>query len=582
MLSALILLSPFVNYSQELNLILNYTSIDSTAVVENKFGSKKDVISYLNSNVIKAYSSGKLAYSVDSLKCPDSLNCTAYIQQGTQYYWGDIKWGVQEGILLISGVSTKGISHSSADPDQLMSFYNRLINYYENNGYPFASVRMDSIKILNDTISGTLKINEGSKFVYDTLSVHGDLQISKSYLEQYFGVLQGEVYKEEEFASVDKKIKELPFATQIQKTKVEFQNGKAVIHVYLNKKSANFFNGVVGVLPNSPQLEGLTSGSNLLLTGDVKLVLINQLKNGEKVDFAWKRLKPETQQLDAGLSFPYLFKTPFGVDDKLALLKQDSSFINFSNQLGMTYFLSSEKQIKVFWEHKSTNVLGTEEIHQDLLGSKSNSYGIELLLEQLDYKYNPRKGIKIRVITLGGLRTLSGVEVDGNIVLDLPSDDESIAISALLPKTSPLYKFKLDMEFYVPLFKAMTIKLASKNSYIHNPYLFTNDLDRIGGFNLLRGFDEQAIFTSLYSVFTFEYRLLLEQNSFIGLFVDQAYIQNNTFLEHSDDFPIGFGASISFQTKPGIFTIMYAVGKQQGNPVSFTSAKIHFGFVSLF
>lgn len=575
-------LSTIQAFSQGIQLSEVYGDPDSIAQLKDKFISKKDLLSYLNSKTINAYSLGKLAYSVDSLKCIDSIHCKAYIHEGTPYYWGNIKWGVKEGILLKSGISTKKISHTYANPERLLTFYDKLISYYENNGYPFAVVKLDSINVSNDTISGTLQISEGKPFVYDTLSLHGDLKISKSYLEQYFGILQGKVYKEKEFIAVAKKIKELPFATQFKKPTVEFQNGKAVVHVYLNRKSANFFNGVVGVLPNSPQLEQVNGGSNLLLTGDVKLVLINQLNNGEKIDFAWKRVKPETQQLNAGLAFPYLFKTPFGVDDKLDLLKQDSSFINFANQLGMIYSLSSEKQIKVFWEHKSTNVLTVDESKEDLLSNKSNSYGLEVQLEQLDYKFNPRKGVKVKVIAQGGIRTLSGAEDQGKIIVNLPSDEEDVAITSLLPKTSTLYKFKLDMEFYLPLFKVTTIKLASKNSYINNPYLFSNDLERIGGFNLLRGFDEQSLFTSLHSVFTVEYRLLLEQNSFIGVFFDQAYIQRNTFLDQSDDFPFGFGASISFQTKPGIFTVMYAVGRQQGNPVSFTSAKIHFGFISLF
>lgn len=582
LLVSLCLMSSIGLQAKNIKLRIRYEQNNSLELVENKFDSKKALFSYLDSKKIAAFSEGNLGFSVDSVTFSDSVTCQAFVNLGPRYYWGEIKWSVQEGILLKSGLSTKNISHLYANPDRLTSFYQKLITYYEDNGYPFAIVKLDDVTVKNDSISGSLQVSEGQLFTYDTLSLHGDLRLNRSYLEQYLGLVEGEVYREKEFIEVQKKIKELPFVTQFQKPSVEFQNGKAVVHVYLNRKSANFFNGVVGVLPNSPQLEQLNTGSNLLLTGDVKLVLINQIRNGEKIDFAWKRLKPETQQLNAGVSFPYLFKTPFGVDDKLDLLKQDSSFLNFSNQLGALYSLSSERQIKVFWEHKSTNVLTSGEEDSELLGNRSNSYGLELLLEQLDYRFNPRKGVKIKVVAQGGLRTLSGLEDDDKIAIEFPSDDQSISISALIPKTSPLYKFKLDMEYYIPLFELMTIKLASKNSYINNPYLFNNDLDRIGGFKLLRGFDEQSIFTSFSSVFTFEYRFLLEQNSFIGLFYDHGYIQSNTFLNQSDDFPLGFGASISFQTKPGIFTIMYAVGRQRGNPVNFSSAKIHFGFVSLF
>lgn len=551
-------------------------------LLENEFNSKKDLVGFLNQKAIKAYSIGKLTYSTDSLVRIDSLNYTAYIQEGKQHYWGRITWGVPEGILLKSGLSLKKIQNEQASPALLELFYEKIITYYENNGYPFASVQLDSVSLVNDTIGGTLRVSSGPKFTYDSLALHGDLKISKSYLQQYFGLIEGEVFKEEVFLDVDKRIKELPFTKQFRKTGIEFRNEKAIIHVYLNKKSANFFNGVVGVLPNSPQLEKVNSGSNLLLTGDIKLVLINQLRNGEKIDFAWKRLKPESQQLNAGVSFPYLFKTPFGIDDKFQLIKQDSSFINFSNQLGMIYSLSSEKQIKVFWEHKSTNVIATGANKEDFLGNKSNSYGVEVQVAQLDYKFNPRKGVKLKASAQGGLRTLSGANDEGKVIVDIPSDDPALTLEALLPEKSPLYRFNLELESYVPLFKITTIKLASKSAFISNPYLFDNDLYRIGGFNLLRGFDEQVIFTSLYSVFTLEYRLILEQNSFLGIFYDQAYVQRNTFLSQSDDFPFGFGASISFQTKPGIFSVMYAVGREQGNPVNFTSAKIHFGFVSLF
>ena len=48
------------------------------------------------------------------------------------------------------------------------------------------------------------------------------------------------------------------------------------------------------------------------------------------------------------------------------------------------------------------------------------------------------------------------------------------------------------------------------------------------------------------------------------------------------DRPFGFGSGMSFETKAGIFSITYALGKQFDNPIKFSSAKIHFGFVNFF
>ena len=48
------------------------------------------------------------------------------------------------------------------------------------------------------------------------------------------------------------------------------------------------------------------------------------------------------------------------------------------------------------------------------------------------------------------------------------------------------------------------------------------------------------------------------------------------------DRPFGVGAGISFDTRAGIFSLNYAIGKQFNNPIDFKTAKIHFGFVSVF
>jgi hemolysin activation/secretion protein len=76
---------------------------------------------------------------------------------------------------------------------------------------------------------------------------------------------------------------------------------------------------------------------------------------------------------------------------------------------------------------------------------------------------------------------------------------------------------------------------------------------------------------------------LLEQNSFLFLFYDQGWYQEN--LAESGtvrDTPFGVGAGMDFQTKAGIFSISYAVGKQFDNPISVKDGKISFGLINNF
>jgi hemolysin activation/secretion protein len=130
----------------------------------------------------------------------------------------------------------------------------------------------------------------------------------------------------------------------------------------------------------------------------------------------------------------------------------------------------------------------------------------------------------------------------------------------------------------------MVINIGNQSAYTFNENTFENELYRIGGLKILRGFDEESIFTSFYAVNSIEYRILLEQNSYWYLFFDGAYYENKNvnLATKITDTPFGFGTGITFQTNSGIFSLNYALGKQFNNPIEFRAAKIHFGFVNYF
>ena len=59
------------------------------------------------------------------------------------------------------------------------------------------------------------------------------------------------------------------------------------------------------------------------------------------------------------------------------------------------------------------------------------------------------------------------------------------------------------------------MKLANQSGFKFNEFLTDNDLFRLGGFQLLRGFDQQSVFATNYTIFISELRVLFEQNSFL-------------------------------------------------------------------
>ena len=63
---------------------------------------------------------------------------------------------------------------------------------------------------------------------------------------------------------------------------------------------------------------------------------------------------------------------------------------------------------------------------------------------------------------------------------------------------------------------------------------------------------------------------------------DGAWYENASVNTYFNDMPYSFGAGISFETKAGIFSLNYALGKQFSNPIDLRSGKIHFGIVNQF
>ena len=113
--------------------------------------------------------------------------------------------------------------------------------------------------------------------------------------------------------------------------------------------------------------------------------------------------------------------------------------------------------------------------------------------------------------------------------------------------------------------------------------VFLNELFQIGGYKLLRGFDEESIYATQYLVGTAEYRFIVGQNSYIFSFVDAGWTQSKYQNFNQNDNYLGGGIGLVFETKLGLLNVSYAVGKADNVPFNLSEAsKIHFGYVNYF
>jgi outer membrane protein assembly factor BamA len=499
----------------------------------------------------------------------DSTTLTAHLQIGIQYKWANLKNGnINEGVLSEIGFREKLYNNRPVSYKDVKKIQERLIVYYENNGYPFASVKLSNIIINEDKITGELFLTKNSEHNIDSIVILGNAKISPTYIYNYIGIKPKSRYNEAQLKKINTRISELPFLRNSKPASVKFTEKYNVLTLYLEKKKASQFDGIIGILPDNQT-------GKILFTGDVRLKLQNGLGKGELIDLNWRRLQTQTQDLKLKFIYPFLFKTPFGVDYNFKLYKRDTTFIDVNQNIGLQYMFIGGNYFKVFYINKNATLLNTkglENIQQlpNYAEVSVNMYGAGIKYEKLDYRLNPRKGFYILLNASAGKKT---IKKNSNIN---PAVYENIKL------VSTQYIGDFEGAVFIPFANRNTFKIGNQTGFVEGENTFQNELIRIGGLKTLRGFDEESIFTSRYSIATIEYRFLLEQNSYLFLFYDQAWYENRNVRNYVYDHPSGFGAGVSFETKAGIFSINYALGKQFDNPIQLRSGKIHFGLVNYF
>ena len=537
----------------------------------------------LREMITKLYSRGYLEATYHSFR-KDSNDLVATLLIGQQWKWASLKNGnVDEVILNRVGFRERLYKNEPLHPEEINRLLENILEYCENNGYPFASLKLDSIYSNEGELNAGIYLQKNNLITIDSISITGDAKIAKSYLANYLGFRFPSVYREDLVERISSRVRELPFLSETHAPQVIFNGDRAFIKLFLQRKNASRFDFVLGVLPNSQ-----TTGK-LLINGEGQLSLANAFGRGENIFISFSQLTSRTTQADLRADYPYLFNLPFGIDGSFFLYKNDTLYLDVKEQLGIKYLFTGANYFKFFFHNSVSNILSfdSSQIIQTkelpvYLDSRAIFYGFEYKFERLDYRFNPHRGWNFLASVEAGNRKIR--ENTGIVQLNDPENPEFdfATLYDSIEASEAQYVFKAAIDKFWSLGSLGVIQTSYHGGWFMSDPIFQNELFRIGGLALLRGFDEQSVYVSQYHIATVEYHYLLGQNSFFYVFFDGGYTENESVSPHINDTPFGFGAGIDFETRAGIFALSYALGRQQGNPIEFRAAKIHFGYVNYF
>lgn len=558
--------------------------------LQSEFGNQQACRQYVEEIPKYLQPKGYITASVDSVHY-DSLSANAWLYIGQLYKWEGFNTdSADKKMLSAIGWNDKIIRKGEVDFAKLQYWQNRMITYYENNGYPFARVNLDSLTIVDEKIYARLTTDKGPAYKIDSIRVYGKAKISNYFLQRYLGVENGSPYRKDKLNAVSQRLLELPYLRETKAWDITMAGTGSVLNLYIDPKKSSQADVLVGFLPatNEP------GRTKLQLTGEANINLKNALGGGESIGVNWQQIQIKSPRLHLLYEQPYIFNTPFGIDFNFDLLKKDSSFLNLNAQFGVQYLSSGRQNGKVFIQTLFTNVLPAG-IDTALVKSskKLPSYidvsttnlGLNYRFNNTDYRFNPRRGNDFSVTASAGVRKIKPNTAITNLKKDASGNDFDYAS---LYDTLDLKTYVLRLYFsgahYFKTGKQSVLKAALNSGWLFTPNVFRNEMFQIGGYKLLRGFDEESIYTDRYGVLTAEYRFFIGLNSYFFGFADAGLAGNKSYGEVNQKIRnyIGMGLGMAFETKAGIFNLSYAVGKRDDVPLNFRQAKIHFGLVSLF
>ncbi len=579
----LLVLSCFVGETTSVHSQWNYTIItDATYKKLKKQGKFSDSIAaYQIAEEAKNLLFDKAHYeaNVDSILFLKDT-CVIQLHSGPKYDPSGLSLG-NIPLLLLEELKIKPQTLSTDyHPIKSASALQSMVDYYNNTGYPFASLYIDSLGVNQSTIIGAWHIDPGVKMYFDTLAITGNAKIRKRFLHQYFEIEPLAPFDLSKVTNIPNKLDQLAFLNLKSAPEIAVFNTWATIELDLKAKNTSKFDVVFGVIPTD-DLED----QNLFLSFDIKTKLENKLGFGEAFIFSFERLRPEHQEMILAYNMLYPFNLPLGIDGSFEYFRRSLEYYEIKTAAGLIFPLSNQNRLKllgIFDRSRlieiDTNQLLISQQLPEILDVKLDGISLLLDVNKTDYLNNPSRGYFINTSLGAGIRSI----IPNGTIQSIKNESVDFLNSYdTLQNSSLSLQLALKTAYFQKITKQTTVMIQSNSAYkLIQGKAVQNELYRLGGNQSLRGFDEQAFFSKAFSILTLEYRLLAGKNSYFSL----PFVEMSTFqlIDDSWNRSLGIGVGMTFETRAGLLNLSLATGKLNNEAFDLARPKVHVGFNSLF
>jgi outer membrane protein assembly factor BamA len=590
-LALVVCLSPVLAGAQDTYALRLRRYADDTTVLpvgqflQSVFPDSAACALYLSRLPARLIQEGFLEASLDSIRRqPSAVDALLYV--GPRYRWRSLAASSRiRDSLRMDGWSWFPAQGDVAD----MSLFDRASSDWVaalgRRGFPFASIRLDSLQTEHAWISARLAVDRGPLYRIDSITIDGGLRLRSSYLYRYLDIPPGSPYRTDKLETLSDRLSALPFLKEVRPWDITRTGTGAALNLHVAPRKSNRMDALVAFLPSNSQV-----GGRLLLAGEANLDLHNAFGGAERIIANWQQLQVGSPRLQLAFEQPYIFGSRFEADVRFMLFRKDSSFLNLDFRTGIRFMVDPRKKGGLFYQRLSTSVLtvdtnGVKSSRQlpSFSDVSSDLAGLSMSEDRTDRPMNPRSGLSWKMEASAGIRrlrpnaTISALQTDA---LGTPFDFGSLYPDKSLRR--PMIRTRLQAAHHIPAGRQAALKLGMQAGYLLLKDPFRNELFQIGGYRTLRGFDEERIFASAFGIGTVEFRWLTGPASHFFAFTDFGHTVDQTQAAGQSHNYIGAGLGLRLETRAGILDLAWAAGKRTDQPLDMRQSKIHFGILSVF
>ena len=431
--------------------------------------------------------------------------------------------------------------------EEIDFFLNSTLKKLESNGFSMAKVKLVNIQTKGDYLTSDLSITKEIKRQVNEIVINGYDKFPEGHKKNLLRLYRNKVFNQKNLDLLYNDFEKFRFVKQSKYPEILFTKDSTKIYVYIEKAKPNTFDGYIGFTNDE--------NKKLVFSGYLDLVLNNVLNFGEKFALNWKSDGQDQKTFNLGIELPYIFKSPLGLKAELNIFKQDSTFQNTKTAIDLGYYFNYNTRL--YLGYQATESSDIQNSNSNTLSDYNNSY-FTTTLEFIDFKNDdflfPEKTSFI-------LKTGFGKR-DAKLVTD----------------NQFFGNLFLKHNFY--LNEKNIVNIKSQNFYLQSDGYIVNELQRFGGINSIRGFNENSLQGNMFGSILSEYRYVITSNLYIHSILDYGYLQDKT--SDNDENLLGIGFGFGLLTKNGLFNFVYANGSTNDQAIKLSNSIVHISYKANF